>query len=81
MLVEDRFMSAPAVPTVPSRTAVAPEVRTRNQPAVPFATGVTAAGSAAVSTPPEDVKLPEIVTVANKIPDAAVSGVAGFVPV
>ncbi len=76
----ERFMSAPDVPTVPSILAVPPEVFTRKWAAVPVVAIVTDAGSAAVSTPPDDVNEPEIATVARRVPDAAVSGVAGFVP-
>ena len=41
---------------------------------------MTEAGSAAVSAPPDDVNEPEIATVASRVPDAAVSGVAGLEP-
>ena len=42
-----RFRSAPDVPTVPSTTAVLPEVRIRNHDAVPVASAASAAAAGA----------------------------------
>lgn len=83
VIVVDPSCMSPPPPdavTVPSRTAVPPDFLSRKWPAVPDAAGFAPAGSAAVSTPPVEVKLPEMVIEHSKVPDAAVSGVAGFAP-
>ena len=76
---------APVVDTSPSHKAVVPsDLKMRNQPAVPVASDAESlVMAAAVITPPEAAPkaVAFICNSATNVPLAAVSGVAGFVPV
>jgi hypothetical protein len=81
--VEFKFMSEPDVPTEPSAsTTEPPDSAHRNHDATPEVAIVTLAIAAAVRTPLFDVIAADAgsVTVASKVPEAAVSGVVGWVP-
>lgn len=82
--VEFRLSCDPDVPTLPSNTAVPVESAARNQPAVPDATAVADKGVPANVATPADAA-PNAgsahVNVTSNVPDAAVPGPAGCVPV
>lgn len=83
MLVVDRFKSAPDVPTDMSTTRLDPEVVKDAQVAVAVALAVADVIAEAVSTPAdaEGAKVALNGNVAKTVlPDKAVSGVAGCVP-
>ena len=84
MDVVDRIRSAPEVPTVPSTMRVLLESVRLNHVAVPvLSADVSPVMELAVSTPPEadGAKVDDRARSASRVlPDRAVSGLAGWVP-
>jgi len=85
MAVEFKIMSVPEVPALPSMTAVTPsDLNARKNVHTPVATAVADPIALAVLVPPDDAPnavAPRVSVASRVLPDRAVSGVAGCVPV